>query len=93
MALLQKFRDSFLSNSDRSACIIPRTLESDFEILKRCVKGLYVDDQIRDAVNRLASVGLVRFGSKVVIDEDNRTIKTFETVKATRLGIEISKTR
>lgn len=82
----------FWSQSD-IGCIVNRSIESDFDILNECIYGTIVDDHNRSSVNRLASVGLVRLGTRVIMNDQDETIKLQQTVKATELGRRVAKAR
>jgi hypothetical protein len=90
IGLLQKFRGK---SSYEDGCTINRRIENDFDVLNDCIHGAIVNSNNCNSVNRLATVGYVRLGTKVIMDKQKETIELQQTVKATELGRRVSNAR
>jgi hypothetical protein len=76
---------------DSSRCGIKSMVERDFGILKSCKNGCVVTKNTQASIKRLGCTGLIRRGTKVVMDDDKKTIRLIPTAKMTTSGKHLAK--
>lgn len=89
--ILGRFTNNNISRVEK--CVGRRSIDSDFDVLQKCVLGKVIEQGDRQSIQRLASVGYVRMGTTITMDDLSKTIQLQQTAKITDLGSRVLQKR